>query len=80
MMWPDPMDKNGLVPLYGAQAHTAELSAIIPKAIIVQRVYEALEVLTMIAAPKRPDGTWNRDREACRQLADGFVKRYWEAQ
>lgn len=25
--------------------------------------------LELIAAPRRPDGTWNRDREACRQLA-----------
>lgn len=25
--------------------------------------------LELIAAPMRPDGTWNRDREACRQLA-----------
>ena len=30
---------------------------------------EAREVLQLIAAPMRPDGTWNRDREACRQLA-----------
>lgn len=27
------------------------------------------EALELIAAPRRPDGTWNRDREACRQLA-----------
>jgi hypothetical protein len=26
-------------------------------------------VLHLIATPARPDGTWNRDREACRQLA-----------
>jgi hypothetical protein len=25
--------------------------------------------LVLIATPMRPDGTWNRDREACRQLA-----------
>ena len=25
--------------------------------------------LSLIATPMRPDGTWNRDREACRQLA-----------
>lgn len=30
------------------------------------RLESALE---LIAAPMRPDGTWNRDREACRQLA-----------
>jgi hypothetical protein len=28
-----------------------------------------LEALELIATPMRPDGTWNRDREACRQLA-----------
>lgn len=27
------------------------------------------EALRLIAAPIRPDGTWNRDREACRQIA-----------
>lgn len=43
-------------------------------------VFDALEVveaenkrlrqaLELIASPRRPDGTWNRDREACRQLA-----------
>jgi len=31
-----------------------------------QPVIEALE---LIAAPQRSDGSWNRDREACRQLA-----------
>ena len=25
--------------------------------------------LELIATPRRPDGTWNRDREACRQIA-----------
>ena len=30
---------------------------------------EMLEALQIIATPQRPDGTWNRDREACRQLA-----------
>lgn len=33
------------------------------------RVHYLEAVLTLIAAPKRPDGTWNRDREAVRQLA-----------
>ena len=30
---------------------------------------KACETLRLIATPMRPDGTWNRDREACRQLA-----------
>lgn len=29
----------------------------------------ALEVLQIIATPCRTDGTWNKDREECRQLA-----------
>jgi hypothetical protein len=35
------------------------------EAVLVQ-AHGALE---LIASPKRPDGTWNRDREACRDLA-----------
>jgi hypothetical protein len=35
----------------------------------------ATSALELIAAGKRPDGTWNRDREACRQLAvDALAK------
>ena len=30
---------------------------------------DAREALELIAAPMRPDGTWNRDRLACQQLA-----------
>jgi len=32
----------------------------------IERLRSALE---LIAAPQRPDGTWNRDREECRRLA-----------
>ncbi|MFA5898081.1 MAG: hypothetical protein WC829_03090 [Hyphomicrobium sp.] len=35
------------------------------EAVLVQ-AHGALE---LIASPMRPDGTWNRDREACRDLA-----------
>jgi len=41
---------------------------------------EMREALELIAAPKRPDGTWNRDREACRQLAAEALGRYDEKQ
>lgn len=52
----------------------------IPDAIVIAEQREGLKelaaenerlrgVLTLIAAPMRPDGTWNRCREACRQLA-----------
>lgn len=37
---------------------------------------QAREVLELIAAPRRPDGTWNRDREACRQMAAEALGRY----
>jgi len=37
---------------------------------------QAREVLELIAAPQRPDGTWNRDREACRQMAAEALGRY----
>jgi len=30
--------------------------------------------LELIACPMRPDGTWNRDREACRQLAEKVLR------
>jgi hypothetical protein len=36
----------------------------------------AREALELIATPARPDGTWNRDREACRQLAAKVLGRY----
>lgn len=37
---------------------------------------QARAVLELIAAPMRPDGTWNRDREACRQMAAEALGRY----
>ena len=35
----------------------------------LEKSREMQEALQIIATPQRPDGTWNRDREACRQLA-----------
>lgn len=40
---------------------------------------QARKVLELIAAPMRADGTWNRDREACRQLAAEALGRYDDA-
>lgn len=40
------------------------------------RAMEMRETLELIAAPMRPDGTWNRDREACRELAAEALGRY----
>lgn len=40
------------------------------------RALDMREALELIAAPMRPDGTWNRDREACRELAAEALGRY----
>lgn len=34
------------------------------------QTHKMREALELIAAPMRPDGTWNRDREACQALAE----------
>lgn len=47
--------------------HTCEDEASACDGQLVVRMRSALH---LIAAPMRPDGTWNRDREACRQLAE----------
>lgn len=31
------------------------------------------EAMMLVAAPRRPDGTFNRDREACQQLAESIL-------
>ncbi len=35
---------------------------------------KAVEALRLVAAPKRADGTYNRDREACEKLAKEVLK------
>lgn len=40
------------------------------------KAMEMREALELIATPQRPDGTWNRDREACRELAAEALGRY----
>lgn len=40
------------------------------------RALEMRAALELIAAPMRPDGTWNRDREACREMAAEALGRY----
>jgi hypothetical protein len=45
------------------------------KNLIVQ-LSEYESTLRLIAAPKRPDGTFNRSREACRAIADNILKAY----
>lgn len=37
---------------------------------------EMRAALELIAAPMRPDGTWNRDRAACQQIAAEALGRY----
>ena len=36
-----------------------------------------LQALDLIAAPPRPDGTYNRCREACEQVAKKAIKDFW---
>jgi hypothetical protein len=40
------------------------------------KAMEMRAALELIAAPQRPDGTWNRDREACRELTAEVLGRY----
>jgi hypothetical protein len=41
----------------------------------LQRERDAMrEALELIAAPMRPDGTWNRERLACQQIAVAALK------
>lgn len=40
------------------------------------RAMEMREALELIASPQRQDGTWDRDREACRRLASEALGRY----
>ena len=55
-------------PIGGAQAVTdAECDLICQVAML-------RAALELIASPMRPDGTWNRDREACRQLAEKVLR------
>ena len=37
----------------------------------LERLRSALQ---LIATPQRPDGSWNRDREACRVLAEEALR------
>ena len=39
-----------------------------------ERIARMEEALELIAAPKRPDGTYNRSREACEALAREALK------
>jgi hypothetical protein len=43
---------------------------------IMTQLGEYETTLRLIAAPKRPDGTFNRDRESCRVLAENILKAY----
>jgi hypothetical protein len=38
----------------------------------------ARAALALIAVPRRPDGSWSRDREACQQLAAEALRSYDE--
>jgi hypothetical protein len=40
----------------------------------LERCFNFRSVLELIAAPKRPDGTFNRDRECCQIMAEEILK------
>jgi hypothetical protein len=42
--------------------------------VLLARIAKMRQALTLIATPMRPDGTWNRDRDACRQLAEEALR------
>ena len=39
-------------------------------------VYYFQAALEVIATPKRPDGTFNRDRESCQELAETVLNKF----
>lgn len=45
------------------------------KSLMIQ-LAEYESTLRLIAAPKRPDGTYNRNRDACRLIAENILKAY----
>ena len=51
-----------------SSAHYTLLSNYVIQALQI-RCEELEAALERIAAPQRPDGSWNFDREACRQIA-----------
>ena len=65
-------------------AHAAAVSAALLESmaserhrafLLAERVRVLEEALELIAAPMRPDGTWNRERLACQQIAVAALKR-----
>ena len=43
---------------------------------LMKQIADYESVLSLIAAPVRPDGTYNRDRNACGMLATNVLKAY----
>jgi len=43
---------------------------------IMIQLNEYESTLRLIAAPRRPDGTYNRDRDACRLIAENILRAY----
>lgn len=43
-------------------------------AVLKEELSKVRQALELIASPKRPDGTYNRSREACEQLAKAALK------
>lgn len=57
-----------------AEAELRDMQAYIEYS--VERHLKLCEVLQLIATPQRPDGTWNRDRKACMELARDALKEF----
>ena len=61
---------------YLPNMNTNEQLAIYAKAIMERdaEIERLRSELRLIATPIRPDGTWNRDRKACQQIAEKALK------
>ena len=46
---------------------------------VITALEEAKAVLRLIASPRRPDGTYNRDRQACEDLARETLEKLGKA-
>ena len=57
-------------PLHGGKGMKAEAEV----ARLERRLATLESALQLIAAKRRSDGTWNRDREACQQLAEEALR------
>ena len=64
--------------LKGSRKVKANTVASLEKLLIAlqDQIYEYETALRFIAAPERPDGTYNRDRKACEILASSVLSKH----